>query len=59
MRVGIAAANVWERLHGRSFRVYLHSPSAILEVASARGLALTGHHRGLVWEFAGLERVAG
>jgi 2-polyprenyl-3-methyl-5-hydroxy-6-metoxy-1,4-benzoquinol methylase len=56
MRLGLAALNVFQRVRRRSFRVYLHSPSAVLAVARAHGLQPAGYHRGLVWEFAGLAR---
>jgi magnesium-protoporphyrin O-methyltransferase len=58
MRLGLAAANLVERIRGQSFRVYLHPPAAILAVAQAHGLAPVVRHRGALWEFAGLERTA-
>ena len=56
MRVGLTMLNLLQRVRRRSFRVYLHSPAAVLEVARAHGLEPACHHRGLVWEFAGLTR---
>jgi magnesium-protoporphyrin O-methyltransferase len=57
-RVGLAAANLIQRLRRRSFRVYLHPPAAIIAVAQSHGLEPASRHRGLVWEFAGLTRSA-
>jgi hypothetical protein len=54
MRLGIAAANLLERVRRRTFRVYLHSPAAILTVARDRGLEPVALHRGPLWEFLGL-----
>jgi magnesium-protoporphyrin O-methyltransferase len=56
MRLGFAALNLFQRMRRRSFRVYLHPPAAVLAVARAHGLETAGHHRGMVWEFAGLTR---
>ena len=58
MRVGIGAVNLVQRLRRRSFRVYLHSPRAILEVAGSRGLEATVRRRGVLWELAAFERQA-
>jgi len=56
MRLGLAAANLIERLRRRSFRVYLHPPAAMIAVARSHGLEPTVRHRGRLWEFCGLER---
>ncbi len=56
MRFGFALMNLFERMRRRSFRVYLHPPAAVVAVARAHGLERASHHRGLVWEFAGLVR---
>ncbi len=56
MRLGIAAANLLERLRRRTFRVYLHAPAAILAVARCHGLEPVTRHRGLLWEYVGLAR---
>jgi 2-polyprenyl-3-methyl-5-hydroxy-6-metoxy-1,4-benzoquinol methylase len=58
-RIGFWALNLLQRIRRRSFRAYLHPPAAVIAVASARGLEKTRHHRGLVWEFAGLTRREG
>ena len=56
MRLGIAGANLIQRLRGRSFRVYVHPPAAMIAVARSYGLEPIARHRGRVWEFCGLER---
>ena len=56
MRFGFAVLNLFQRIRRRSFRVYLHPPVAVLAVAQAHGLEPASHHRGIVWEFAGLAR---
>jgi magnesium-protoporphyrin O-methyltransferase len=56
MRFGLGALNLLQRIRRRSFRAYLHPPAAVLAVARAHGLEPASHHRGLVWEFAGLTR---
>ena len=56
MRLGLAAANLIERLRRRSFRVYLHPPAAMIAVARSHGLEPTARHRGRLWEFCGFER---
>ena len=56
MRLGLAAANLIERFRRRTFRVYVHSPAAMIAVARAHGLEPTARHRGRLWEFCGLER---
>jgi magnesium-protoporphyrin O-methyltransferase len=56
MRLGLAAANLIERLRGRTFRVYVHSPAAMIAVARSHGLEPIASHRGRLWEFCGFER---
>jgi methyltransferase family protein len=56
MRLGISAANLIERLRRRTFRVFVHSPAAMIAVARSHGLEPTARHRGRLWEFCGLER---
>jgi 2-polyprenyl-3-methyl-5-hydroxy-6-metoxy-1,4-benzoquinol methylase len=56
MRLGITAANLWQRIRRRTFRAYLHPPAAILAAARAHGLEPAARHRGTLWEFAGLTR---
>jgi hypothetical protein len=55
-RLGLAAANLIERLRRRTFRVYVHPPAAMIAVARSHGLEPTSTHRGRLWEFCGLER---
>ena len=55
-RFGFAVMNLFQRVRRRSFRVYLHPPVAVLAVARAHGLEPVRHHRGFVWQFAGLTR---
>ena len=55
-RLGFAAGNLFERLRRRTFRAYVHSPTAIIAVARAHGLEPSSTHRGPVWEFCGLQR---
>ena len=56
MTLGLGVANLVERARRRSFRVYVHSPAAMLAVARSHGLEPTARHRGRFWEFCGLER---
>jgi magnesium-protoporphyrin O-methyltransferase len=56
LRLGFTVLNLLQRMRRRSFRVYLHPPASVLAVARAHGLEPASHHRGLVWEFAGLTR---
>lgn len=57
-RVGVRAINLVERMLGRSFRAFVHSPSALRAAAEAEGLdgSETGH--GTFWEFTTLLRSA-
>jgi hypothetical protein len=55
-RLGIAAANLIQRLRRSTFRVYVHSPAAMIGVARSHGLEPIARHRGRLWEFCGLER---
>lgn len=56
MRLGFTVLNLLQWVRRRAFRVYLHPPAAVLAVARAHGLEPADHHRGLLWEFAGLTR---
>jgi hypothetical protein len=56
VRLGIRLVNVWQRMLGRSFRVFLHRPSALLDAARSEGLGLAIHDQGRLWEFAVLQR---
>jgi hypothetical protein len=57
-RLGLAAANLIQRLRGRAFRVYVHPPAAMIAVARSHGLEPITRHRGRLWDFCGLERIA-
>lgn len=52
IRAGIRALNVGFRIMRRSFRVFVHRPSAIAAAAEAAGLAVAETGRSLAWEFA-------
>lgn len=51
-----AFSNLFFRLRGRTFRVFLHSREALVGAAEARGLRLVHERRGFVWATAGFER---
>ena len=55
-RLGFGAGNLLERLRRRTFRAYVHPPSAMVAVARRHGLEPITTDRGLVWEFCGFER---
>ena len=48
--------NGWYGLTRTGFRVYLHSPTAILAAAEAKGLRCVHEHRGWLWQVAIFER---
>jgi hypothetical protein len=56
MRAGIGLLNAGFRIAGRSFRVFLHSPAALVAAAEAEGLRLTDEGRQSMWQYAALER---
>jgi hypothetical protein len=56
VRLALRVVNVWQRLSRSSFRVFLHSPAALLATAEAGGLRVAAHERGRLWELATLER---
>ena len=56
MRLGLGTINRLQRLRRRTFRVYLHAPAAILDVAGSRGLQPVTRERGRIWELVTLER---
>jgi hypothetical protein len=58
-RLTIAVGNLALRSTRRQFRVFAHSPSAILETAAARGLVATRSEPGFFWQVARLQRTAG
>ena len=58
IRLGMRAFNLVQRALGRSFRVFVHSPSALRAVAEAEGLAGSVTEHGSLWEFTTLLRTA-
>jgi hypothetical protein len=56
VRWGVAAANLYERLRRRAFRIYLHPPAAILAAAEAGGLSATFDRTGPLWRSVVFER---
>ncbi len=58
-RAGISAINVFMRLSGSEFRVFVHPVTRMQAAAAARGLELSERRpRGLFWESAAYERIA-
>jgi hypothetical protein len=58
IRLGVGAFNLVQRLLGRSFRVFVHSPAGLRAAAEAEGLVRSAKGRGSVWEFTTLVRGA-
>ena len=58
VRAGLGLINGSLRLMRRSFRVFLHSPAALVASAEAEGLRLTESGRRVAWEFAAFRRAA-
>lgn len=58
MRAGLSVLNGWLRIMRRSFRVYVHSPSSLIEAAGTAGLRSAGSGRSFLWEFVALDRPA-
>jgi magnesium-protoporphyrin O-methyltransferase len=56
VRLGIAAINLGQRLLGRSFRAFVHSPALLRAAAEAEGLHLREFDRGSLWEFSMMQR---
>jgi 16S rRNA G966 N2-methylase RsmD len=56
MKLGIGIVNLIQRARRKTFRVYVHSPDAMIAVARSHGLEPIARHRGRLWEFCGLER---
>lgn len=55
-KLGLGVVNLIERARRKAFRVYVHSPAAMIAVARSHGLEPTARHRGRLWEFCGFER---
>jgi hypothetical protein len=58
VRLGVRVINLVQRVLGRSFRVFVHSPSGLRAAAEAEGLYGSGTGRGRLWEFTTLSRSA-
>jgi hypothetical protein len=56
MRLGLRMINRLQQLRRSAFRVYLHAPTAILDVAGSHGLRVTTRERGRFWELVSFER---
>lgn len=58
LRASARCMNAGFRLLGRSFRVFVHSRTALVAAAEAEGMRLTDGGHGALWEFAALQRVS-
>ena len=56
VRIGLGAINRLHRIRRNPFRVYLHSPAAIVDVATSHGLETAARERGRFWVLVGFER---
>jgi len=56
VRAGFRTVSAAQALLRSRFRVFFHEPRAIVAAATAAGLRPLATHRGLVWQFAALER---
>ena len=56
MRIGLGTINRLQRLRRKAFRIYLHPPAAILDVASSHGLETATREHDRIWELVSLER---
>lgn len=56
MRGGVAIVNLFQRLRGHPFRVYVHDPGEVEAVAGEHGLRRRYLREGLVWRVAVFER---
>jgi magnesium-protoporphyrin O-methyltransferase len=52
----VRVVNTIQYLMGRSFRVFIHSPTSLHAAAQAEGLLLGETGRGIAWEYASLHR---
>jgi Methyltransferase domain len=55
-RLLIAVQNLYFRIMGREFRVFLHPPSSMLAVLDEHGLRVEFAHTGFAWQVTGLVR---
>jgi magnesium-protoporphyrin O-methyltransferase len=56
VRAVLRFVNAGLRLMGRSFRVFVHPPEAIVQTAESSGLRLAERGHGPIWEFVALQR---
>ena len=56
IRLGLGTINRFQRLRRNAFRVYLHAPAAILDVATSRGLEVAAREPRRLWELVSFER---
>ena len=56
VRTAFRLMNLWLRLTGNDFRGFVHSSSAMLEVARRKGLSPVLQREGPFWQLAALER---
>jgi len=56
VRAVLRFVNAGLRLMGRSFRVFVHPPEAIVRAAESSGLQLAERGHGPIWEFVALQR---
>ena len=54
-RLASRVPNLWFRIIGWGYRLYVHPPRAMIAAAERRGLRLVHEHRGLFWQLAALE----
>jgi hypothetical protein len=54
-RLAIAAENLWHRVRRRTYRAYVHRPSALVAALRKQGFQLSVDRRGVFWELLVLE----
>ncbi len=57
-RIALRVMNAGMAVMRRSFRVFVHSPTALVSAAEGQGLEMIDGERGLVWQFAAFHRHA-
>ena len=56
VRLGVGLINLGQRLFGRSFRAFVHSPAKLRAAVEEQGLRATDLGRTAFWEYSTLER---
>ena len=56
VRLGVGLINLGQRLFGRSFRAFVHSPAKLRAAVEEQGLRATDLGRTVFWEYSTLER---